>query len=74
MQHTANENKYNQETRLIRLEEITENIKQTLIRLENKMDEGFKSINNRLWVNFYWMIAGFASLLTIIAHGFKWIP
>jgi predicted nuclease with TOPRIM domain len=81
MQQTTKENVYNHETRLIRLEETNDSIKQTLTRLENnmirledKMDEGFKTLNSRSWSNFYWMIAGFASLLTIIAHGFKWIP
>jgi hypothetical protein len=80
MQHTTKENVYNHETRLIRLEETNDSIKQTLtrlentmVRLENKMDEGFKNLNNRIWSNFYWMIAGFVSLWALIAHGFKWI-
>lgn len=68
MQHT-NQNKYNHESRIIRLEENNENIKETLNRLEKTLNK----LDNRMWMNFYWMIGGFASVLIIIAHGFHWI-
>ena len=72
--------KNDHESRITRLEVTIENINQTLIRvenrlehLENKIDDGFKSLNNRIWNNFYWMVAGFGSVLTLIAHSLHWI-
>lgn len=32
----------------------------------------FRDINQRLWTNFIWMIAGFASVLGVIAHAVHW--
>lgn len=61
------------ESRITRVETTVENINDTLKRLENKIDDGFKTVSNRLWSNFYWMIGGFGSILLLIAHGFKWI-
>jgi molecular chaperone GrpE (heat shock protein) len=71
---------YDHGTRIARLETTIDNINQTLIRIEKKLDNledktenGFNKINNRIWINFYWTIGGFATILAIMAHGFKWI-
>lgn len=68
------------ESRITRLEVVIENINSTLARMdkrldsiETKMDEGFRSVNNRIWNNFYWMVAGFASILATIAHAQHWL-
>jgi hypothetical protein len=57
------------ESRITRLETTIENMNQTLIRIENKIDK----LDSRIWSNFYWTIASFAAILLLIAHGFKWI-
>jgi len=65
------------------LKESLVKIDANMIRMETNMNKGFSdinkriddlsnSINNRLWRNFYFMVAGFASLFAIIGHGFKW--
>lgn len=41
--------------------------------IDKKFDGRFDSLNNRIWYNFYWMIAGFVGLLGVLAHGFKWL-
>lgn len=84
--------KDNRETRLTRVEVITENINATLTRLESKIDNIDKKfdtkfdimehkidskldkINTRIWFNFYWGVAGIASVLSVLAHALKWIP
>ena len=73
--------------RITKLEAVNENINQTLSRFENKIDDlkrdvdkrfdnidsKFNDINNRLWKNFYWMIAGFIGVLGVIARSSHWI-
>ncbi len=65
------------------LETTIDNINQTLIRLENKMDQGFKEvnvkidkINDRLWSNFLWLLSAmflFSGILcSVMAKGFDW--
>ena len=39
----------------------------------NKIDQGIKDINGRMWTNFFWMLGGFAGILSLVAHFFKWI-
>ncbi len=69
--------------RITRLETTIDNINQTLIRLENKMDQGFKEvnvkidkINDRLWSNFLWLLSAmflFSGILcSVMAKGFDW--
>lgn len=48
--------------------------------LDKKIDFGFEKLNSRIWTNFYWGLAGFASIygsfagiLMVMAHGFKWL-
>lgn len=41
--------------------------------IEEKLDKKFDKLNDRLWTLFFWMIAGFASILGIMAHGFHWV-
>jgi hypothetical protein len=45
-----------------------------MIRLLNdKFDARFDKLSDRIWSSFLWMIAGFASVLGIIAHALHWI-
>lgn len=61
------------EARIVRLEVTIENINATLIRLETNIDSNFKSLNDRLWTNFFWMLGGFIGLLSLLAHSFGWV-
>jgi|HubBroStandDraft_5_1064220.scaffolds.fasta_scaffold100896_5 tetrahydromethanopterin S-methyltransferase subunit G len=38
-------------------------------RLENKVDTGFKDVNNRLWSNFLWMLGLYASTIGLVLTG-----
>jgi hypothetical protein len=83
----GNMSKHSTETRMALLElnnshtiEILKDIKQGLNRVETKidnldkkMDEKFDKINSRIWTNFYWGAGGFASVLGVLAHAMKWI-
>ena len=74
------------ETRVSLLEQSIENINQTLIRLENKIDNGFEKqdkrmdkieqkidkVESRIWQLFFSGIGALVIVLGIIAHGFKW--
>jgi hypothetical protein len=40
---------------------------------DSKIDEGLKNINNRIWTLFFWKAAALAAVLSVMAHGFKWI-
>jgi hypothetical protein len=66
-------------TRVAVLETNEKNIRETLIRIEQKIDK----MDNRIWGNFYWTLAGFGSLsmlmvggfsglFAMMAHGFRW--
>ncbi len=53
--------------------EINEKLDKRSDNLNNKIDQGFNSINSRMWTNFFWMLGGFAGILSLVAHFFKWI-
>lgn len=63
----------NEETRLALLEQSIRHIDATLLRFEHRFDQ----LDSRMDSNFKWllgvMIAGFGSLLGIIAHAQHWI-
>lgn len=68
------------DTRIALLEQSISHINETMTRLEIKMDrldskleDGFKGVNGRIWANFYWGVAGFSSVLGLIAHALRWI-
>jgi t-SNARE complex subunit (syntaxin) len=42
-------------------------------RLDKKIDSGFERMNSRVWSIFYWGIAAFVGMLTLIAHAMEWI-
>jgi hypothetical protein len=70
----------NLETRVALVEQSIGHIAETLIRLENKMDNGFKKIDYkfdnldkeiklfdaRLWTNFYWTLGTMFTLATLM--------
>ena len=65
--------------RIAVLETNVNHTQETLLRIERtietmniKMDEGFKSVNSRIWTNFYWTLAAITALGAVMAHGFKW--
>jgi len=64
---------YNEDTRLALLEQSISHIDATLLRFEHRFDQ----LDSRMDSNFKWllgiMIAGFGSLLGIIAHAQHWI-
>lgn len=71
--------KQSNDERIAILETNTSHIQETLARIErnmenmnHKIDEGFKSVNARIWTNFYWTLAALAALAGLIAHGFNW--
>ncbi len=67
-----NENQFNHESRIVRLEVMIENINQTLIRMENKLDK----IESNMQSDFRWLLSLmilFAGILCgLIAKGFHW--
>jgi predicted component of viral defense system (DUF524 family) len=78
---TGGDMKDTHETRIALLEQTCSNINETLknirmdikeldVKIENKLDK----ISNRIWFNFYWGVAGIASVLGVLAHALKWIP
>lgn len=68
------------ETRVALVEQSIGHIGETLIRLENKIDNGFKKIDekfekineklerfdSRLWSNFYWVLGTMFTLATLM--------
>ncbi|EKD54983.1 MAG: hypothetical protein ACD_60C00029G0010 [uncultured bacterium] len=52
---------------------LTESTRQEMKSMNEKMDSRFDKMNDRLWNLFFWMIAGFASTLGIVAHALHWI-
>ncbi len=68
------------EQRITRLEANQNNSVNVMLRIENslremdlRIEKKFDKIDSRIWHNFYWMIGGFAGILAVMAHGFKWI-
>lgn len=58
------------------IKEMISDLKSSNKEMKEEMKEIrdlFHKINNRLWSNFIWTISGFAGLLYVMAHGFKWI-
>ena len=71
---------YNEDTRLALLEQSISHINATLLRFEHRFDQldsKLEKLDSRIDSNFKWllsvMIAGFGSLLGIIAHAQHWI-
>ena len=56
-----------------RFEKLEKKMDEGFSRIDKKMDDGFKSINNRMWFLYTTMIAGFGSVLYVIAKSFEWI-
>lgn len=63
-----------------RFDVLDADIKTLGITIHNDMKQGFNrldsridSINNRQWLNFFWIVGSFAAILLIMAHGFEWI-
>jgi hypothetical protein len=48
-------------------------LREDVNRRLDTVDRRFASLESRAWRNFYWLIAGYAGLLAIMAHGFHWI-
>lgn len=55
-----------------RFEEINNKFDETNKKIE-RINSKFEIFESRLWANFYWTIGGFAAILAVMAHGFKWI-
>ena len=67
------------ETRLALLEKTCSHIYESLERMEktnahrfDKIDLKLQSLDSRIWANFYWMLGGFASILTVLAKINHW--
>lgn len=60
----------------IRILENISQISETLKRLEQDMKTGFKSVNDRMWSNFLWLLSmtvgSTVGLAYLMAHGFHW--
>ena len=56
-----------------RMEKKFQSVENTIVVMSERIDKRFEKIESRIWYNFYWMIAGFAGILAVMAHGFKWI-
>ena len=70
----------NHESRITRLEVTIENINESLKQINNKIDQNSTQINNkidkldnRIWQIMFFIVSGFAALLAVMAHGFKWL-
>ena len=61
------------ETLVTNINKNLEEIKSTQNILHQQMNDGFSKINNRLWQNFYWMIAGFSGIFIILAKIKGWL-
>jgi hypothetical protein len=48
-------------------------LKNCMIRLESKMDNGFSKINSEAWTRFYFMLAIDIGLAGLIARSAHWI-
>ncbi len=71
--------KNSNDERIAVLENNVNHTHETLLRIERnmelmnqKIDEGFRSVNSRIWANFYWILGALSGLGLLIAHGFKW--
>lgn len=62
---------------LLRLEKRADSIDGKLDNaakaFDRKIDVYFKSFNDRLWNNFYWILAGFTSILGVLGRILHWI-
>lgn len=57
---------------MMEIKRLNDKIDSKIESVHTKIDGRFDALNNRLWTEFYWMVGGFASILLIISHGFKW--
>ena len=48
-------------------------LREDVNRRLDAVDRRFAALEGRAWRNFYWLVAGYAGLLAIMAHGFKWL-
>lgn len=89
--HPKHNYKNDNDVRIAILENSMSHIFQTLERIENrfdkidrklelmdqKIDDGFSKVNNRMWTNFLWLLGVMSAfsvgLLGIMAKGFHWI-
>jgi hypothetical protein len=76
----ASEKDHSNDTKIAVLENTNVHVVESLHRIERRleiMESNFNSridrIDNRLWQLMFFTIAGFAGVLGLIAHAFKWI-
>lgn len=48
-------------------------VRQEMGSMRQEMHQGFKSINDRLWSNFLWLMGMIIGLAGLTAHGLHWI-
>ncbi len=58
---------------LIRFEYRFDSLDKKIDFMSKRLDSKLDKLNNKIWFNFYWMIAGFTSVLGILAHCMHWI-
>lgn len=68
------------ENAVINIDKRFDYLHKRLDLIESKLDSAHGAvnmlsdrINNRLWVNFYWVMGSIGGLFLLMAHGFKWV-
>ena len=54
-----------------KIESLETNTHQSFNNLTQMIIQSSSSLNNRIWFNFYWMLAGFAGIFAVLAKILK---